>query len=135
MKEYLHVISPNYAGISGKRLFITPDLFDKSTTRLPADSVRKYDCIFDRAYMSSDSVIIKIPPGYQAESVPADVNINSKFGRYSASMKVTADKIVYYRSREEPIRRYPPSDYGEMVKFYERMYKSDHSRIVLVKQE
>ena len=135
MKEYLHVLSPNYAGISGKRIFITPDLFDKSTIRLPADSARKYDCIFDRAYKSSDSITIKIPPGYQAESVPADVNVNSKFGRYSASMKVTADKIVYYRSREEPACRFPASDYGEMVRFYEKLYKSDHSRIVLVKQE
>lgn len=135
MKEYLHVLSPNYAGISGKRLFITPDLFDKSTIRLPADSARKYECIFDRAYKSSDSIIIKIPPGYQAESVPADVNVNSKFGRYNASMKVSADKIVYFRSREEPVCRFPASDYGEMVRFYEKMYKSDHSRIVLVKQE
>jgi uncharacterized protein DUF3857/transglutaminase superfamily protein len=135
IKEYLHIVSPNYAGISGKRLFITPDLFDKSAIRLPADSARKYDFIFDRAYKSSDSIIIKIPPGYRAESVPSDVSINNKFGQYSASMKVMADKIVYYRSREEPIRRFPPSDYGEMVRFYERMYKSDHSRIVLVKQE
>ncbi len=49
VKEYLHVVSPNYASSSGKRLFITPNLFDRSNRRLPADSVRKYDFVNDEA--------------------------------------------------------------------------------------
>jgi hypothetical protein len=134
VKEYLHVVSPNYASVSGKRLFITPNLLDRSTTRLPADSVRKYDCIYDRAFTHIDSITIKIPGGYQPEAVPQDVHIDSKFGKYSASVKVLPDKIIYYRSREESVSRFPPSDYPQLVKFYEQLYKADHSRVVLVKQ-
>ncbi|MHA4807711.1 DUF3857 domain-containing protein [Flavitalea flava] len=134
IKEYLHVVSPNYASVSGKRLFINPNLFDRSGLRLPADSVRKYDFIDDEAFRNIDSIIVKIPAGYLPEAVPQDIHIDSKFGKYNVSVKVLTDKIIYYRSREGAVRRFPPADYHELVKFYEQLYKADHSRIVLVKQ-
>ena len=135
VKEYLHVLSPNYASLSGKRLFITPNLFDRSNTRLPADSVRRYDFVDDEAFRDVDSIFIKIPAGYVPESVPSDIKIDGPFGRYSASVKVVGDKIEYYRSREESMRTFPPSDYPQLVKFYEQLFKADHNRVVLVKKE
>src|SRR6201995_1765192 len=36
VKEDLHVVVNNYASVSGKRLFINPNVFDRSRTRLPA---------------------------------------------------------------------------------------------------
>ncbi|MDO6431291.1 DUF3857 domain-containing protein [Flavitalea sp. BT771] len=135
IREYLHVVSPNYANITGKRLFITPNLFDKSTYRLPQDSVRHYDFVDDRAFRDIDSITISIPAGYQPEAVPSDTHIDTKFGKYSASVKVLPDKILYYRSCEESVAHFPPSDYPAIVRFYEQLYKADHTRIVLVKKE
>ena len=43
VKEYLHVTSPGYASVTGKRLFIAPNLFNKTNLRYSLDSVRKYD--------------------------------------------------------------------------------------------
>jgi len=135
VQESLHVTAPGYASITGRRLFINPNLFSRSSVRLPADSVRKYDFIEDKALKNIDSITIAIPAGYQPESVPADVQLDSKFGKYKATMKVSADRIVYYRSSEVSVSRFPPSDYQELVKYYEQLYKADHSRIVLVKKE
>jgi transglutaminase-like putative cysteine protease len=135
VKEYLHVISPNYANITGKRLFINPNLFDRSNYRLPQDSVRHYDFVDDKAFRDIDSISISIPAGYQPEAVPADTHIDSKFGKFTASVKVTPDKILFYRSWEESMARFPPSDYAGLVTFYEQLYKADHNRIVLVKKE
>jgi hypothetical protein len=74
-----------------------------------------------------------IPAGYQPEAVPADVTIDTRFGKYAESAKVMPDRIVYYRRYEESRGHFPPTDYPELVKFYERLYKADHNRIVLVK--
>ncbi len=135
VSEYLHVLSPNYASVSGKRLFVNPDLFDRSGSRLPADSVRNYDFVDDEAFTDIDSITIKVPAGYQPEAIPENINIDSKFGKYSAAVKVSPDKIVYYRRYEESVNHFPPKDYPDLVKFYERLYKADHNRIVLVKKE
>lgn len=135
MKEYLHILSTGYASVSGKRLFINPNLFDRSRIRLPADSVRKYDLIYDESFLTTDSITIRIPGGYRAESVPQDLHIDSPYGKYTATTKVMPDRIVFYRSREKWEGRFPPSKYQELVKFFERIYQSDYSRIVLVKQD
>src|ERR1700722_16123196 len=76
VKEYLHVLSPNYATVSGKRLFVNPDLFDRSRYRLPADSVRHYAFVDKEAFTTIDSITIRIPAGYQPEAVPQDINID-----------------------------------------------------------
>ncbi len=135
VREYLHVSSAGYATVSGRRLFIVPNLFDRSNLRLPSDSVRKYDFVERTSFTNIDSITIKIPPGYQAESLPEPVNINSKFGKYASSVVLSPDKIIYYRKWEESVQRFPPSDYAALVRFYEKLYKADHSRIVLVKKE
>jgi len=135
VKEYLHLVSPNYANITGRRLFINPNLFDRSDFRLSQDSARKYDFIKDGTFRDIDSITINIPAGYQPEAVPQDTHIDSKYGKFTASVKVMPDKIIYYRSREESMARFPPSDYDGLVKFYEQLYKADHNRIVLVKKE
>jgi hypothetical protein len=133
IREYLHVVSPSYASVSGKRLFLNPDLFDRSSTRLPADSVRHYDYVDKEAFTDIDSVTLKIPAGYKPEAVPADVTIDTRFGKYAESVRVMPDRIVYYRRYEESRGHFPPADYPELVKFYERLYKADHNRVVLVK--
>ncbi|MDR3716635.1 MAG: DUF3857 domain-containing protein [Puia sp.] len=135
VKEYLHVTSPGYAGVSGKRMFISPNLFDKSSIRFSPDSARRYDLVYNHASRDVDSISLTIPDGYTPESVPQDVKIDCKFGKYSASLKLMPGKITYYRIWEQNRYRYPASDYPEFVKYYEQIYKADHARVVLVKKE
>ena len=78
---------------------------------------------------------VLIADGSGGEIRPADVAIESRFGKYASSVKVMPDRIVYYRRYEESRARFPPADYPELVKFYERLYRADHSKVVLVKKE
>jgi hypothetical protein len=132
--EDLHVVAPNYAGVSGKRLFISPNVFDRSQLRLPADSVRKYDFINDEAFTDIDSVVIAVPSGYEVEAMPKEVAINGHFGNYRSSVRFENDKLIYYRFMQQSEGRYPPAEYTALVKFYEQLYQSDNQRVVLVKK-
>ena len=135
VKEYLHVTSTGYASVTGKRLFIAPNLFNKTTTRFSADSVRKYDIVFKKSFRDIDSITIKIPDGYTTEAMPQNLTLNSRFGQYIVNIKVVGDKIQYSRVEERTRSRFPASDYAELVKFQEQIYKADRSKIVLVKKE
>ncbi len=135
VKEDLHVLAPNYANVSGKRLFIAPNVFDRSRTRLPADSIRTYDYITERAYTDIDSVVISVPAGYQVEARPKDVAIDGRYGTFRASVKFENDKLIYYRYLQQQADRYPPAEYQALVKFYEQLYQADNQRVVLVKKE
>jgi transglutaminase-like putative cysteine protease len=133
--ESLDIMVSNYATITGKRLFIVPNVMTRTKRKLAADVERKYEIQLGYEYKDIDSVEIEIPKGYEPESIPSDVKVESKFGKYSASVKLTGNKITYYRSYENYSGRFPAKDYGELVKFYDAIYKADRNRVVLVKNE
>jgi hypothetical protein len=135
MDETLIITSPNYASTSGKRLFITPNMFNKSTTRLPSDKPRKYDLELGYPFRDIDSVNITIPDGYTVEALPQNSNITNKFGNYKVNYTVTANTIQLVRLKERLNSRFAASDYDALAKFYEAMYKADRARIVFVKKE
>jgi hypothetical protein len=133
--ENLDLVAPNYAQVTGKRLFLDPNIMNRWQRRLPSDTTRKYDIVLYFEYKDVDTTEINLPSGYQPESIPADVDIQTPFGHYRSSVKFQQDKIVYYRSLEKASGRWQPKDYAEMKKFYEQLYKSDHSRVVLIRKE
>jgi len=135
MNETLDITVFNYATITGKRLFIVPNIMNKTYRRLSVDSTRKFDIDLGFAYKDVDSIEIQLPAGYSQESVPQDVNLSSKFANYKASVQVKDGKLLYHRQVEYKGGVYPASDYAELVKFYEAIYKADRNRVVLVKKE
>ncbi len=132
--ESIEITAPNYAQVTGKRLFINPNIANRISIKLKTDEERKYNIELKDEHRDIDSVEIKIPSGYEPEAVPQDVKIESKFGKYFSSVKVTDDKIIYYRMHEQYSGNFPASDYAELVKYYEQLYKADHSKVVLVKK-
>lgn len=135
LKEKLQIRLSNFANITGKRLFITPGLFGSASEKLAADTARLYDYVIDDAYVDIDSVEIKIPAGYKAESMPKEISLQTKYGNYVSSVTLTGDKLIYYRRMEQNSGRFTAKEYNEIVKFYEQVSKSDRTKAVLVKQE
>ena len=133
--ESLDITVSNYATITGKRLFIVPNVMTRSGRKLSLDSARKYDIQLSFEYKDVDSVEIELPAGYETESMPKDITITSQFGKYSSSVKLKDNKLFYYRVIEHNSGRYPAKEYADLVKFYETIYKADRSKTVMVKKE
>jgi len=130
-----HLIAPNYAQVTGKRIFINPNILNKCKTQLSEDGNRKYDIQLTDEETKIDTVEIQIPAGFTVEAPYLTVNIHSKFGSFTASAIVTSGRIIYFRKQEWLSGRFPASEYSNLVAFYQQVYKSDHSKIVLVKNE
>jgi hypothetical protein len=135
LNESLELTATNYAQISGRRLFVNPNIMNRSSDNLKPDEERKYGIQENYMHRDLDTVEIIVPVGYKPESIPQDMKIESKFGKYFTSTTVMPDKILYYRLREQYSGDFPAKDFAGLVKFYEEIYKADRSRVVLVKKE
>lgn len=132
--EKLDITVSNFATISGKRLFLVPNVLNKSDRKLDVDTTRKVDFVIDLEYKDEDDAEIEIPQGYQIEKGMQDINIKNKFGFYSASAKLVGNKIIYHRVREQYAGRFPAKDGAELAAYYATIYKTDRTKLVLVKE-
>lgn len=135
VEENLDITASNYATITGKRLFIIPNVMTRTYRRLTPEENRKYNLELSFEYKDVDTVEITLPAGYTAESIPQEIFVTSKFGKFNCSVKLEGNKLMYYRSIEHYAGTYPAKDYAELVKFYDTMYKADRNKVVLVKSE
>ncbi|MGN6165155.1 MAG: DUF3857 domain-containing protein [Flavisolibacter sp.] len=133
VEEQLDVTVSNYATISGKRIFITPNILERGGARISEEEGRVVDFVFDYEFRNEDNEEIKIPEGYAIEAAPQDVSINTKYGSYYSSAKVIGNKIIYRRVREQFRGRFAAQEQKEIIKFFDDIYKADRSRFVLVK--
>ncbi|MES1221699.1 MAG: DUF3857 domain-containing protein [Bacteroidota bacterium] len=133
--ESLDIAVSNYATITGKRLFIVPNIMTRTSRKLSEKTERRHDLELGFEFKDIDTVEISLPNGYLPEAIPQDAKIESRFGKYNASVKISENRITYYRSYEHYSGYFPYKEYDELVKFYEAIYKADRNKIVLVKNE
>jgi hypothetical protein len=116
-------------------LFVYPNVISRHSSRLKVDDTRKYPVSIKYEYTEIDTTELTLPAGYLPEALPAPVKIEGKFGRYSSLVEMKPDKLVYYRKYENFSGEFPASEFNDLVKFYDQIYKADRSRVVLVKKE
>ncbi|QES90196.1 DUF3857 domain-containing protein [Rhizosphaericola mali] len=134
IEEDLDVVASNYATVMGKRIVIVPNLFNLSQEKLPKYEVRKTSEVFTFPFEDIDSVNISVPSGYIVEALPKPVIIMTKFGRYSAMSEVKDGKIIFKRKQERYAGEFAPTEYNDMIQYFEKVYEADRKKIVLVKQ-
>ncbi|MBL0131543.1 MAG: hypothetical protein IPP43_10795 [Chitinophagaceae bacterium] len=135
IEESLEITVSNYATITGKRLFVNPNIMTRANRRLQTDTTRKYELEFRYEYRDIDTAEIELPIGYEPESMPKDISIRNKFGRSECSVMLLANKLIYCRLYEQYSGRIPATEYPDLVGFYDAVYKADRSKVVLVKKE
>lgn len=135
INESLIINASNFATITGKRIFITPNLFNKTGFKLSVDTSRKSNFQLQKEYTDLDSVYFKLPKGYTPESIPNPINIQSKFGIFNCSVEINGDNLTYYRKIIRFKGTYPANEYNDLVSFVEQVYKADRRKLVFVKKD
>ncbi len=133
IEEQLQLTADNYATVSGKRLFIAPNILSTYISKLKEDETRVNDIELMYPYQDVDTVSISLPPGYTTESMPRDVSLSSRFGNYHISFTLAGNQLKMVRRYEHFSGHFPASTYQELVSFNNAVYKADRSKLVLVK--
>ncbi len=122
------------ASKSGKRLFLKPNLLNRSTYIPKRSKTRKSDIYVPSsvAYTDVDTIHFKIPEKYHAEYKPEPLTITSDFGKYEMKVSLDAGKITYVRKMTVKAGTFSKEKYAEMIRFYKKVRKADKEMIVLV---
>lgn len=121
-----------FATISGKRIFLTPNLMNRNSSVPEKVEDRTTDIVTEFAYVDFDTVRYELPEGIYPEFLPEDVTITSRFGEYEAKYKVDAGRLVYTRKLKMNKGQFPASSYQELIDFYRGVSKADNMKMVFM---
>jgi hypothetical protein len=130
--EKLQLTVRKWASRSGKRVFLPLNLvsvWDEVPTK---NDARRTDLLLKMPFIDSDTIRYRLPEGYEVESQPEDITIQSKFGSYSASVKVEKGIVTYIRRHEMNSGRYPNTAFNEYADFCKKIAKADKMQLVLL---
>ena len=124
-----------YVARFGKRMFVPLTKMAPLKRTLPSDEHRSLDISITECYTLCDTFLIRFPPGYVAENVPADKKIESEFGFYNLQIEKTPDMLVVRRKVEIRAIILPAARYNEVRQFYLDIAKAEGGQAVLLKKE
>jgi hypothetical protein len=121
-----------YSTLSGKRLFITPNLMNR-VTFIPEKVENRKTNVFRRmGYTDLDSIRYHMPEGIYPEFLPEPVKINSRFGEYEVTVQIDEGDVVYVRKMKVFKGEYPAESYNELIDFYKSVNKADNMKLVFL---
>ena len=115
--ENLQLQLENYTATSGKRIFLTLNLMNKSDNIPASLKSRKTNVLFHWSYIDTDTIIYNLPENLKVEFLPEMKEIKSEFGIYTAIVKVEGNKLIYIRSFKHNNGQYPASKYNNYINF------------------
>ncbi len=117
---------------SGKRLFLTPNLLNRSTFIPEKVENRKTNVIRKTAYMDFDTIRYHIPGEMYPEFLPEPIRLKSRFGEYEATFKLDQGDVIYTRKMIIRKGEFPPESYNELIEFYKNINKADNLKLVFL---
>lgn len=121
-----------FSSVSGKRLFLTPNLMNRSTYVPEKLEKRKYTVNRTMPYIDLDSITYSIPDVLYPEFTPQPTKVTSRFGEYESSVKFDQGKLIYVRRLKMNSGEFPAESYNELIDFYKTINKADNLKLVFL---
>jgi hypothetical protein len=128
----LNLTLKRLATVSGKRIFITPNLMNRVKFIPEKVENRKTNVVRRSAYTEIDTIRYALPEEVYPEFLPEPVNQVSKFGEYSVTYKMDQGSLVYIRKLKMQKGVFPPESYNDLIEFFKKISKSDATKLVFL---
>jgi hypothetical protein len=131
-KVDLDLTLKRFATMSGKRLFLTPNLMNRSTFIPEKVDERKTNVFRRMGYTDIDSIRYRMPEGIYPEFLPEPTRIKSVFGEYESSVQIDKGDVLYVRKMKVYQGEFPASTYNELIDFFKSISKADNTKLVFL---
>ena len=126
------VTARNYAKTAGNLLLLRPRFIgNKSSDLLETKEPRKYPVEFDGPSRDTDTFEIALPPGYEVDDLPPQVDADYSFASYHSKTEVSGGTLKYSRTFEVKELSVPVSKVEELRKLYRIIASDERSTVVL----
>lgn len=120
------------ASVSGKRLFLSPNLLGKMPINYSSPEDRKTDVIIKDAIVEYDTIEFSLPERIYPEFLPESKSLSNLFGEYEVSYSFSEGKMIYYRKLVLKEGRYSVDDYEALCTFNKEVTRSDNTKIAFL---
>lgn len=120
------------ANVSGKRMFLTPNLMNRSNLLPEKLDGRKTEVFRSFGYVDNDTIRFHIPESLYPEFLPQPTKLKSRFGEYESTFLFDEGVVVYTRSIKIQKGRFPAESYAEFSEFHRNVNKADNIRLVFL---
>jgi len=126
------IVLKRFGSASGKRIFITPNLMNRSTFIPQKVENRTTNVVIRTGYEDTDSIQYHFPATLYPEFSPDPIFIKSRFGEYKSSFQFNDGILIYTRQIKMIEGVFPADSYDELIEFFRNVNKADHLKIVLM---
>lgn len=92
---------------------------------------RTYDISYGTTSLRADDITVKLPAGFTVKYLPAPVDIETPWARFSSKYTQTGDSILLSRRTAITARRVPVAEYERFKQALEKISNSTEERIFL----
>jgi hypothetical protein len=121
-----------FASVSGKRLFLSPNLMNKWSYIPEKLESRKSSVILKYAFTDLDTIRYHLPEGIYPEFLPDPVIVKSRFGEYESRFVMDSGQMIYIRRFRQNKGKFPAASYQELTDFFKSVNKADHVKMVFL---
>ena len=130
--ESLEMTIPAYATLTGNRMFIPLNSFNRIRPLPPLEEGRISPFYPGISFIDSDSIVVRMPNGFAPESLAAPASFNTTFGSYDAKVTRNNNEILYVRTFANEGGEFPPEKYEAYHAFIKQISKADKNKVVLL---
>lgn len=122
---------PGYASLAGKRMLLPTGIFQAQQRNPFAPTERMHPVYFEYPYQELDNIRIKLPTGYQLESMPPEQKQNFPYGAILTSRGAQSGEIFLGRGFQMESLFLPVEHYAGLREFYNKVQIVDEEQVVL----
>lgn len=122
-----------YGTKTGNRFFVPVNPFRKTYEGLKKTG-RKHAIFITNGYKDKDSIVIVVPEGYEAESIPESVKTETRFGNFISNIHVQGNSIVVEQEVMMKSGNWDVSAYPDFIAFIDKIASGYKAKTILKKK-
>ena len=127
-------VAPNYGQLmQGRLLVFKPAVVSRREALELTDTRRLYPVVL-RSNAYSETVLVKLPAGFEVDELPDPVNLDTSFGTYATSYEVKDGQLIFKRRLVQHAKTVPVEQYAAVRGFFERIRAAEQSPVVLARK-